>query len=346
MKARYSNNLVFLIPFLILYILIYELHASDHKTPVPSKFLDHGVYQKGLSQKRIDFTERCLEKLSANIVGKELLMKIGAKLEEDKLELEIIGTEEGHSFYPSQKNDLLRLSLGINFTELTKSKQVNENNSKSHISTLGTQRLKGSHHSFYKVGRMSYPFHITIGHELIHLLHYLENPDEYNKFNTRFDDRLWKVYGNESNSRAPNLWRCLEEQRTVIGSQGKHISEEITEFSLLAAEKYAPRYAYQTLGDDFYEESSIVQEMFITRLKEDKELAKFKRENWQFDKEKAGKSRLNPQAFKDDFKERFIEAEKENMNETAKMLGEESEEEKKERLERLEMFLKKRQKKR
>ena len=254
-------------------------------------------YAKLGSLEKSTFLEGCLVSLRKNPVGNKLVQQIegmsGGKT--------IVFREGsgGHAFCPPRVGspEGSPLCVEIDFSK------INPGLPFSCVGCLGLSSQEDGPMTVFEVGSMIYPFHITLGHELIHLLHYLEDAPLYLLRKNRFSDVLWPVLFNEGDNfkREEILWQNLEEQRTVIGSQSNPLDpdREISEATLLLAERRSPRYAYHQHDDFFYERSEHIVEIFYRRSDGISGFwAGLTREGWRFDSTKALTSRLNSDFFK------------------------------------------------
>ena len=206
----------------------------------------------------------------------------------------------GHAFCPPRigSPEGYPLCVEIDFSK------INPGSPFSCVGCLGPAAKEVGSTTVFEVGSMIYPFHITLGHELIHLLHYLEDARAYLERKAIFDASLWPdiFKGRQNITRGDVLWQNLEEQKTVIGEQTStlELDGEVSEGSLLLAERRAPRYAYHQHDDFFYERPEHVISFFYGRMRDlDRHWSSLTRDRWQFDSAKALTSRLNPDSFKE-----------------------------------------------
>jgi hypothetical protein len=179
------------------------------------------------------------------------------------------------------------LVIEINFSRLESERFL------SRISTFGAAPVQPVGHSpdpFFEIGTIVYPFFLTLGHELIHVLHFLDNPRVFrDNLTSELDITFWSLYGGDSD-RSIALWKNLEEQITVIGTPAGVRGEEISEASLLVEFEITPRYAYQPSDRPFYEYPGIIERVF-GRFPD---CVALRKEEWQFDAVTALTSPLNP----------------------------------------------------
>lgn len=265
-------------------------------------------YEKLGDLEKSTFLESCLVSLRRNPVGNKLVQQI----EGISGEKNIVFREGscGHAFCPPRigSPEGSPLCVEIDFGKISPGSPF------SCVGCLGPAAQADGPMTVFEVGSMIYPFHITLGHELIHLLHYLEDASLYLLRKNRFSDILWPILFNkrEGFKREEILWQNLEEQRTVIGSQSNPLDpdREISEATLLLAEERSPRYAYHQHDDFFYERSEHIIEIFHRRGDGISGVwAGLTREDWRFDSTKALTSRLNSDFFKQAHREDYDRAE-------------------------------------
>ena len=255
-------------------------------------------YEKIGDPARVEFLEDCLFSLSKNPVGNKLIQQIEARSGGKTIVFR--EGSGGHAFCPPRigSPEGSPLFVDINFTK------SNPGSPFSCIGCLGPAAKEVGSTTVFEVGSMIYPFHITLGHELIHLLHYLEDAGAYLERKAIFDASLWPdiFKGRQDITRGDVLWQNLEEQNTVIGGQTSslELDGEVSEGGLLLAERIAPRYAYHQHDDFFYERPELVMSFFYGRMRNlDRHWSSLTRDRWQFDSAKALTSRLNPDSFKE-----------------------------------------------
>lgn len=139
----------------------------------------------------------------------------------------------------------------------------------------------------YKIGSSENPICVTLGHEFIHAIHSLEDPQEgngsYRFNNTLLDESLWPA------GKTKAKWQNLEEQRTVLGvyrSGQNPRREDFSEFWLRLACNLYPRYSYQDAANHFMENADHInfvmeyligshwKEAMIAHCSQDSEYAK------------------------------------------------------------------------
>lgn len=144
----------------------------------------------------------------------------------------------------------------------------------------------------FEIGTSKTPFLYGIAHELIHAKHYLQEPELYKTMIRTFNFSLWDIYND--NDRGESLWKNLEEQRTVIG----YDCDGISELTLRLSQSLGIRYAYQASDEHFYEDATIIKYIHdFYKINEDIYNI-LKRDNWNFDVEKALVCDLNTKNFK------------------------------------------------
>lgn len=197
----------------------------------------------------------------------------------------------------------------------------------------------------FQIGTTSTPFLYGIAHELIHAKHYLQDENTCKHYTKRYDasNSPWaKLY--DDDERAEHLWRNLEEQRTVIGPD----CDEISELTLRLRQGLGIRYAYQASDEHFYEDASIIKNIY-EHYKIDNDLhSSLKKNDWKFKNEQALVSSLNTKNFKGKNEEGY----KKNLEINSKVINisfdedAKSEELKKRKREELEKRINERNKKR
>lgn len=299
----------FFIRFFIIGFFCAQIQAAEDKHEKDFIVLEaypKATYRKEIPQDNGQILEKSFQALKSRPTGQRLLESITEKL--GSRTIQIVPSTGGHAFSPPQwDHDFIDESCGqkgrylptpsfiieINFSLLSREEFL------SRISTFGLNPLESVGHSckpFFEIGTIVYPFFLTLGHELIHLLHFLDDSRRFRmNLTSELDITFWDLYGGD-NDRSMALWKNLEEQITVIGTPKGDAREEISEAALLVEFGISPRYAYQGKDSPFYEHPSLIEKIF-KRFTNDQELT---RERWEFDREKAVTSRLNPADLKKD----------------------------------------------
>ena len=241
-------------------------------------YLGSSIQYVGLDEEQRIFIDVCLKSINSNEEGKALIVFITEKLAESKCSVQIkVGSKQ---VFKTPKEGR-PFTLFLNFGEI-------DNNGGIKAPCLGFI----SEDEFIPIGESIVPFHIVLGHELLHVKHYLEDKQQYDIDSASVNNSYWPIYY-EIGHRLGNLWHDLEEQRTVIGRRD---SPETCELTLRVQDKIAPRYAYQDLKDHFYEDKSTIENILsVYKINHSNDLA---RDSWAFDKEIASKSRLNSGIYK------------------------------------------------
>ena len=241
-------------------------------------YLGPSIQYVALDEEQRNFIDVCLKSINSNEEGKELIVFITEKLTENKCSVQI---KAGNKQVFKTPKEGRPFTLFLNFGEI-------ENKGGIKAPCLGFI----SEDEFIPIGESIVPFHIVLGHELLHVKHYLEDKQQYDIDSASVNNSYWPIYY-EIGHRLGNLWHDLEEQRTVIGRMG---SPETCELTLRVQDKIAPRYAYQDLKDHFYEDKSTIKNILsVYKINHSNDLA---RDSWAFDKEIASKSRLNSGIYK------------------------------------------------
>lgn len=118
----------------------------------------------------------------------------------------------------------------------------------------------------FRCGSGQVPRFLVIAHELLHYLHFLENPIQYKLDRTNTD----KSYHHDIEHLDRDFrWRISEEERTLIGRAG--FPGDISELSLRVKETLPIRYAYQGREQHFYEKTcdlkNILPEKYLIESK-------------------------------------------------------------------------------
>jgi len=241
-------------------------------------YLGPSIQYVGLDEEQRNFIDMCLKSINSNEEGKALIVFITEKLTENKCSVQI---KAGNKQVFKTPKEGRPFTLFLNFGEI-------ENKGGIKAPCLGFI----SKDEFIPIGESIVPFHIVLGHELLHIKHYLKDKMQYDLDSASVNNSYWPIYY-ETGHRLGNLWHDLEEQRTVIGRKD---SPETCELTLRVQDKIAPRYAYQDLKDHFYEDKSIIEN--ILSVYDAKDPNGFIRDGWGFNKELALKSRLNSEIYK------------------------------------------------
>jgi len=242
-----------------------------------------------LSKHDISFVEQSLNDLQNNAVGSKLLKLLNARL--IQLNKNVTIRKGSHHLFYIDKNEEFIIELAL--------KSLEENNYiyNDQICCLGHESENSSYQSYFEIGSSETPFYITLGHELIHLKHYLEDPELYKNCLRIMDFSFWDIYS--SQERGLKIWTKLEEQRTVIGPD----KNDICELTLRISGKLMPRYAYQESSQNFYEERNIIYSILN---KHNLNLGSLTCMKWQFDSSIACISSYNSDSFKSLYAQGYI----------------------------------------
>ena len=207
------------------------------------------VKYDGLSKRQRKLAEQTLQDLYRNKVGKQLINQIEEKLGEIGKFVHIKAGKNHAVKEPKNETDPLILTLNFQSIDFRYIDSGKERFWFTRAPCLGAQAGKKS--KAFPIGSSEVPFYIVLGHELIHIKHFLEDEKTYKEYSARFDNTLWPIPSVGDKQRAEWIWHDLEEQRTVIGTPD---SGEICEWTLRLAAGIAPRYAYQGAEDYFLED--------------------------------------------------------------------------------------------
>ncbi len=220
-----------------------------------SNVVPYIFYDSSFPQECLEFIDGQLEKLYENPKGARLIISIESKVQDRKLRIK---PGASHCFCYTN------FSLEINIEKIQD--MLAAGDYEVFAESLGCEVEKDVNENlekFYECGKTLYPFYFVLGHELIHVLHFLNKPEKYVKILTKVDNRLWRIYEEQDNSRRNALWRSLEEQRAVIGFPRVNLLDGISEMTLLLSQNRRPRYAYQGSTAHFYERSSIIRQVLL-----------------------------------------------------------------------------------
>ena len=123
--------------------------------------------------------------------------------------------------------------------------------------------------NMYRIGSSTSPAHVTLGHELIHIIDFLKHgKKKYMEDTTSIGSGLWK-FKDIPRDRINDLWAGkTSEQRAVIGSEDiKSWDSCYTEFMLRIESGLSPRYAYQCSKEHFYESKAVIEKIMKAHLK-------------------------------------------------------------------------------
>ncbi len=262
----------------IFFILLLHSSCWSMEKEQYNSCVSESIQYVSLDESQRKFIDNCFESIISSEEGKTLIEFITKNLTEKKCLVQIKSGDKQVFKTPKEK---MSFTLFLNFGEI-------DNNGGIKAPCLGFI----SEDEFIPIGESIVPFHIVLGHELLHVKHYLEDKQQYDIDSASVNNSYWPIYY-EIGHRLGNLWHDLEEQRTVIGRRD---SPETCELTLRVQDKIAPRYAYQDLKDHFYEDKSTIENILsVYKINHSNDLA---RDSWAFDKEIASKSRLNSGIYK------------------------------------------------
>lgn len=127
-------------------------------------------------------------------------------------------------------------------------------------------------HNVYPIWYDENPPHITLGHELIHVIHILEDKEGYDSRKRKIDTSIWpsaefhNIRKGEG-SRCEKIWMNLEEQVTTLGK----FDTDLSEFWLRIAAGRLPRYPYHENPaiNPFLESEPIIQAIMLRLIGDD-----------------------------------------------------------------------------
>ncbi len=138
------------------------------------------------------------------------------------------------------KGDQKELAIRINSDDLTSLPQVNvlkKNQHGVYLTTPGGD---------YKLAKETSSLEAILMHELIHMLHFVEDQETFNRDSKSEISPYWN-FSNWQDSRVfSSLWFDVEEQRTIIGRQG---FQDISELSMRLIANLPMRYPYLGITD-------------------------------------------------------------------------------------------------
>lgn len=222
-----------------------------------------------------------LEKLPT---GMKLLNELEENFKLSKYKLKIIQGE--HTFFKPEKPPLECniLSLSEKFFY-----------EKNFVGCIDTRSFFDSNEKEAKVGQASNPAYITLGHELIHFFHYLEDPTGYKKNLIKYTAEPWNglmpVRDHEK------LWNNDEEQRTVLSTIDEIYKSKLEDKAVFSENQlrieagHAPRYAYHDFTRHFYEDPKIINfilnTLFFNSLNKETILKSLECQDWIFNEQEA-----------------------------------------------------------
>lgn len=162
----------------------------------------------------------------------------------------------------------------------------------------------GEEKAFFEIGKCKNPSSITLGHELIHAIHYLEDHTRYRTLITteemkRTGNRTREVVcarrdgssGIISRSIDQCLWNSDEEQITVLGEPERLW---LSETQLRLDHALSPRYPYKT-DAYFYEDATLIAKLLHEHVGDAWyiRLTSIFKTGWEFNQEEAITSHYN-----------------------------------------------------
>ena len=285
----------------IFFILLLHSSCWSMEKEQYNSYVGESIQYVSLDEDQRKCIDSCFESIISSEEGKTLIEFITRNLTEKKCLVQIKAGDK--QVFKTPKEGATLYDLFLNFNEVTKKWD------------MGTPCLGYlSENGFISIGESAVPFHIVLGHELLHVTHYLENKKQYDYDSATINNTYWPIY-DKIGYRLGNLWQDLEEQRTVIGRMN---NPETCELTLRMQYGFAPRYAYQSLKKHFYEDVDIINP--ILQVYNLTNLHALKRDGWLFNEEVALKSSLNSGIYKEKYSTLYEEKVEELKNEV-KMLS-------------------------
>lgn len=234
-----------------------------------------------------------LNDLNLKRTGSEIIRRINALLEEKDINFHVM---DGPNISFSGLKNRDQVDLFINLEGLKK----------SFVSCIGfKKKFKNKRNNevkeFFEIGKCKNPASITIGHELIHAIHYLENKSDF--FMRQTSAKLpWtrkriRSINCEGRQRRISIDECLwnndEEQITVWGNPNEKSS--FSELKLRLDHTLSPRYPYKNEAY-FYESADVIMPLLSYYLGDNWMLrlnSVFRSQPWDFEPELARGSEYN-----------------------------------------------------
>ena len=225
-----------------------------------------------------------------------------------------IRSSEKQAFKDVEKEK--RFVIGLNLSEL-------DTNKKLKTPCLGKYV---SDEEFISIGSSCVPFYIVLGHEFLHVLHYLVDPITYLKDSRDCSSQYWPIYYalykkedvEEVEKHIERIWKDAEEQKTIIGESTSNFFP--CEFTLRVQSLIMPRYAYQSAHDNFLEDRGVIDTILLHHEVDPKNL--LLPEDFSFNEEIAVGSYLNSLKYKKCYSkfynEKLIHEPKQELNEQQK----------------------------
>ena len=138
------------------------------------------------------------------------------------------------------KGDQKELAIRINHQDLTSLPQVNV--LKRNQDGVYLTAPDGN----YKLAKETSSLEAILMHELIHMLHFVEDQETFNRDSKSDISPYWNFSNWQDSKVFSSLWRDVEEQRTVIGRQG---FQDISELSMRLNANLPIRYPYLDISD-------------------------------------------------------------------------------------------------
>lgn len=219
--------------------------------------------------------------------GKKLLNYLELKFHESHVQLII--TQGEYTLFNSKKN---HLEISHKF--------LSEPSFVGCIGKNSTFLVNTEQKNGIEIGQARNPSHITLGHELIHFLHFLEDPIRYRTDQLQYTAQWGQLMKGQIHN---VLWNNDEEQRTVISNPDEIMNAIkigapiFSETQLRLEQNHAPRYAYQEATRHFYEDPEIIDYIFHFLIETKNNNEHFRtqliREDWSFNQEGAKDERYS-----------------------------------------------------
>ena len=281
----------FFICLALLGILSPSPKSMENRLPNPIPRLE---FDESLSEKEQDYLLAALNDLNLKGAGKSIIAKLN----------ELLATQDIPIVVKKGQNTLFRGPRNETSPELSINLQSLKNSFVSCIGPLRKFKHKTTHvvKEFFEIGKCKNPPSITLGHELIHAVHYLENKQTYLMRKTTAQlswiTKRTRQVSCESTARPMRveidscLWDNDEEHITVWGTEER---PTFSELQLRLDHTLSPRYPYKN-DACFYEDSAVIIRLLTAHLGDRWNVrlnSIFKSQPWDFNQEEALESRFN-----------------------------------------------------
>lgn len=265
--------------------------SMESRLPSPIPQL---VFDGSLSEKERDYLLAALNDLNMKDAGKSIIAKLN----------DLLVAQNMHIIVKQDTSTLFRGPRNESPPELSINLQSLKNSFVSCIGPLRKFQNKTTHavKEFFEIGKCKNPPSITLGHELIHAVHYLENKQAYLMRKTTavlpwITKRIRQV-NCEGAARTTRveidscLWDNDEEHITVWGTPER---PTFSELQLRLDHTLSPRYPYKN-DAYFYEDKAVIVPLLAAHLGDRWQVrlnSVFKSQPWDFNPEEALISRFN-----------------------------------------------------